>query len=160
MADYIRAGTCGACKEFEFEGNDKKGYCRRYRQYFWDNDSCRHYDEDDSRLSGGGGTTCFLTTACCQYKNLPDDCYELTTLRNFRDAYLKKTEEGKALVEEYYKIAPPIVEKIMANANKEDILESIYAEVCKIIALIETEMYEQSIEAYKAMVLRVQSIVS
>ena len=76
MADYIRAGTCGACKEFEFEGNDKKGYCRRYRSYYWDNDSCRYYDEDDERLSNGRSSTCFLTTACCDYKNLPDDCYE------------------------------------------------------------------------------------
>lgn len=25
MADYVRAGTCGACKEFEFEGSGKKG---------------------------------------------------------------------------------------------------------------------------------------
>ena len=160
MADYIRPGTCGACKEFEFEGNNKKGYCRRYGAYYWDDDSCRHYDEDDRRLSSGGGSTCFLTTACCQYKNLPDDCYELTTLRMFRDTYLINTPDGKALIEEYYKIAPSLVNKIMENEEKETILEGIYAEVCKIISLIETQMYDQAIIAYKEMVFKVQHAVA
>lgn len=157
MADYIRRGTCGACKEFEFEGNDKKGYCRRYRSYYWDTDSCSRYDEDEQRLSSGGG--CFLTTACCQHKGLPDDCYELTTLRSFRDTYLLKTEEGQKLVEEYYRIAPSIVDDILASANKEDILESIYNEICKIIVLVEAKRFAQAIEAYRAMVVNVQKTV-
>lgn len=155
MADYIKRGTCGACKEFEFEGNDKKGYCRRYRSYYWDTDTCSHYDEDEQRLASGGG--CFLTTACCQHRGLPDDCYELTTLRNFRDTHLMKTEEGRSLVEEYYKIAPAIVDGIMASANSAEILENIYGEICRVLVLIEAKRYEQAIEAYRAMVASVQN---
>lgn len=132
MADTIRRGTCGACKNFDFEGNQKKGYCSRYRAYYWDDDGCSNYDEDENRLAGGSGG-CFLTTACCQYKGLPDDCYELTTLRNFRDTYLKTTEAGNALVEEYYRIAPSIVDKIMESPNKVGLLEDIYTQVCKIL---------------------------
>ena len=153
MPDYIRPGTCGACKEFEFEGNNKKGYCRRYGAYYWDDDSCRHYEEDEYRLSGSKSSTCFLTSACCQYKGLPDDCYELTTLRQFRDTYLVATEEGKTLVEEYYRIAPSVVERIMEREDQEEILIFIYDEICKIIRMIERSENEQAVLVYKEMLL-------
>lgn len=179
MADTIRRGTCGACKNFDFEGNQKKGYCSRYRDYYWDDDGCSNYDENKDRLSsrdynvvdedgksisGGSGSSssggCFLTTACCQYKGLPDDCYELTTLRNFRDTYLKTTEAGNALVEEYYRIAPSIVDKIMENPNKAALLEDIYTQVCKILVLIQAKRQESAINAYQTMVLDIQSRIA
>ena len=31
---------------------------------------------------------CFLTTATVKYMGKPDDCYELTVLRDFRDKYM------------------------------------------------------------------------
>lgn len=173
MADTIYKNTCGACKEYEFAGNNKKGYCNRYGSSYWDTDSCSHYDEDRDKLSSrdydvrdedenteSSGSTCFLTTACCQYRGLPDDCYELTTLRKFRDTYLKTTEAGNALVEEYYRIAPSIVEKIMASPDKAVLLEDIYTEVCKILVLIEAKRQEAAVSAYQAMVLRIQSRIA
>src|ERR1035437_5931633 len=30
---------------------------------------------------------CFITTACTKYYNFEDNCYQLITLRNFRDTY-------------------------------------------------------------------------
>lgn len=159
MADYVREGTCGTCKEYEFAGNNKKGYCKRRRTYYYDDDTCRFYEKDPDVTSGGSGG-CFLTTACCQYKGLPDDCYELTTLRNFRDTYLKTTEAGNALVEEYYRIAPSIVDKIMENPNKAALLDDIYTEVCKILVLIEAKRQEAAINAYQAMVLDIQSMIA
>ena len=157
MPDYIRKGTCGACKEFEFEGNNQKGYCKRYGAYYWDDDSCRYYDEDEDRLRGESSSPCFLTTACCEYKGLADDCEELTILRKFRDEYLMPTEEGKALVEEYYNIAPGIVDKIMKNEAKAEILEVIYEEICKIIKMIEHKENNDAMYAYKNMVIEIQS---
>ncbi len=52
---------------------------------------------------------CFITTAVCQTLDKPDDCYELKAFRSFRDEYMSRTEQGKALIEEYYIIAPAIV---------------------------------------------------
>ena len=49
---------------------------------------------------------CYITTAVCKTHNKPDDCYELTTLRGYRDTYLMKTETGREIVEEYYNVAP------------------------------------------------------
>ena len=54
--------------------------------------------------------TCFLTTACVEAENLSDDCYELNTLRNFRDSYVRGLPEGDAIISEYYDIAPKIIE--------------------------------------------------
>ena len=58
------------------------------------------------------GSSCFLTTACVHYAGLPDDCEELTGMRNFRDAYLLSLPNGQAMYDEYYRLAPAIVEAI------------------------------------------------
>ena len=55
---------------------------------------------------------CFITTAVCENLNKPDDCYELTTFRKFRDNWLIAQPDGKNLIAEYYAIAPQIVDKI------------------------------------------------
>jgi hypothetical protein len=55
---------------------------------------------------------CFLTTACVKYYGLPDDCKELTILRQFRDHYMKEFKEGRQAIQEYYHLAPKIVEEI------------------------------------------------
>ena len=55
-----------------------------------------------------------------------DDCAELTTLRNFRDTYMKSTESGRKLVEEYYDVAPKIVKNIDNAADKDSIYDGIY----------------------------------
>ncbi len=81
---------------------------------------------------------CFITTAVCKYFNKPDDCYELTTLRKFRDTWLTAQPDGKELVEEYYAIAPGIVNAIDSSSEKDKIYMHIwtdYIEPC--IKLIE-----------------------
>ncbi len=52
---------------------------------------------------------CFITTAVCENSGKSDDCYELTAFRRFRDEELAKTAEGRALIDEYYRVAPAIV---------------------------------------------------
>ena len=150
----MREGTCGACKHFDYKGDNEKGHCNWYGQYYWPNDrTCSHYELDMSSGSGGG---CFLTTACCQYKGLPDDCRELTELRAFRDGWLAETEEGRALTAEYYAMAPGIVERIQASPRREAILEGIYAEIGRVLDHIRRGENQAAVEAYRAMVLRVQ----
>ena len=69
------------------------------------NASAQRSSGSSGNFSAGVG--CFITTVCCEYKGLADDCEELTILRKFRDTYVPKQ-----LVKEYYKIAPKIVEII------------------------------------------------
>jgi hypothetical protein len=63
--------------------------------------------------SAQGGVSCYLTTACCEFMGLPDDCEELEVLRAFRDKFVPKE-----VVNEYYKVAPEIVNRIKNDRNK------------------------------------------
>ena len=81
----------------------------------------------------GGNGCCFLTTACCEFMGLPDDCDELTTLRWFRDNYLIKKANGKELIALYYKVAPVIVDKIKKHPLKNKILKSLYTIIKKCV---------------------------
>ena len=63
-------------------------------------------DEEDS-----GG--CFLTTAIVERRGIEaDGGPTLTALRRFRDGYMMKTPKRRAMVGEYYEIAPRIVAAI------------------------------------------------
>ena len=53
-------------------------------------------------------------------------------------------------------MAPGIVEKIQASPRREAILEGIYGEIGRVLALIRRGEDQAAVEAYRAMVLRVQ----
>ena len=68
---------------------------------------------------------CFLTTAVCEFQGKPDNCYELTVLRNFRDTWLK--ENFPEDIDTYYAEAPAIVEKIKALPTSAWIFDRMYS---------------------------------
>lgn len=138
--------NCVSCSDISYG----KGYCSYYRQYVDTGDSCSNYSE---RSSGSGG--CFLTTACCEYMNLPDDCDELQAMRNFRDNYLSKTNEGKKIIEFYYHRAPGIVNRIENSISKEKILNYIYHQILECIELQKQHRYEEVIMKYGLMMYNV-----
>lgn len=70
-----------------------------------------------------GLALCFITTAVCKDDDKPDDCYELETLRKFRDEYMLTNPEYSKLVEEYYETAPAIVASINNRLDREEIYE-------------------------------------
>lgn len=72
---------------------------------------------------------CFLTTACTAARGLPDDCHELTLLRQFRDKYLLSNAEGRFLVDEYYRIAPAICQAVDALENPLEVYDYLYREL-------------------------------
>ncbi|MDO5398453.1 MAG: CFI-box-CTERM domain-containing protein [bacterium] len=74
---------------------------------------------------GGGGGGCYITTAVCNEYGKPDNCYELTQFRSFRDNWLAYQPDGQELIERYYKTAPAIVSLINKQANHADIYRQI-----------------------------------
>lgn len=108
------------------------------------------------RYGKSGVTDCFITTAVVTAAGLPDNAYELETLRNFRDTYLKKSEWGRKLVEEYYRIAPSIVKAIENDPNKDRIYENLLKEIREIVEDIEGNRYSQAVHKYKSMVLKLK----
>ena len=105
---------------------------------------CSGYDYSDCPIYKGNDTSgCFLTSACVEARGLSDDCYELTTLRNFRDKYLAKQECGKCEIAHYYHVAPAIVERINKQSNRREIFDRIYNElVLPCIQMIEASNFE------------------
>ena len=100
---------------------------------------------------------CFITTAVCERQGKPDDCYELMTLRAYRDGYLLGTEDGRALVEEYYDIAPGIVQIINMQNDADEIYEELYKNcLAPCISCIEAGEEERCKELYKRMVRNLQ----
>lgn len=104
-----------------------------------------------------GGKCCYITTACVHHMGLGDDCKELMTLRNFRDAYLIKKPNGQQLIEFYYQYSPQIVRAIRSREDEEEILKRIYLVVLKCVAAIEKGDDEFAFQTYCQMVINLKS---
>lgn len=95
---------------------------------------------------------CFLTTAACRFKELPDDCYELSVLRKFRDEKLMATADGAQMVENYYQIAPGIAQELVCKHD----LEYVWNTVLECVRCIEQGHDDHAVKAYSEMVFRLQ----
>lgn len=69
---------------------------------------------------------CFITTASIEANGLTDDCYELNTLRAFRDEYVRNLPNGDQIVREYYETAPRIIAGINEMENSREIYLTLY----------------------------------
>ena len=101
---------------------------------------------------------CYITTAVCRSLGRLDDCYELNTLRDYRDSYLLSTDEGREMVQEYYNIAPTIVKRIDKKAEADEIYENIwktYLSPC--ITMIENGENEKCRDLYSSMVRKLEA---
>ncbi len=114
------------CRLLENKGRDYRmgddwanQYCRGYNY-----EKCPYYNNRSDMKSENSG--CYLTSACVQVRGLPDNCYELQTLRRFRDLYMMNSIEGRKEVEKYYDLAPKIVDKINRTNEADCIYERIY----------------------------------
>lgn len=103
------------------------------------------------------GPFCFITTAVCRTMGKPDDCYELTVLRGYRDNYLLSRENGRGLVQDYYNVAPTIVKRINRQPDADKIYQSIWKEyLCPCIQMIESGRQEACREKYSEMVRKLE----
>lgn len=138
---YFDRDYCCSKKEGDHEVDSDwyYKYCRNY-----DYDDCPIYKSSDS--SGG----CFLTSACTEAMGLPDDCDELTTLRHFRDTYLRSHKDGEKDIQEYYRVAPSIVRSIKTHDDSKKIFNEIYKNlVLPCVHMIKEEQYEAAYHTYK-----------
>ena len=100
---------------------------------------------------------CYITTAVCEHQNKPDNCYELEILRKYRDHYLMQTEDGRAIVNEYYDIAPVLVMIINMQNDADKIYQHIHEQyLLPCISYIEEEKNEECCDLYMQMVRSLQ----
>ena len=136
--------------------------CQKCKNKFWMDDyeskacpKCGNVAVGPKAKSSASGP-CFITTACVEAAGLPDNCTELETMRYFRDGYLAKSDEGKRMIEEYYEIAPRIVEKIKREENSDEVFSGIFNDIRKTVSLIKIGDLETATVQYNAMMLRLK----
>ena len=95
---------------------------------------------------------CFITAACCEALGLSDDCYELSSFRDFRDNWLRLQNGGESLIKEYYEIAPKIVTAINNSNNSKNVYLQIWEQYLKdCLSYIETKDFEKCKTLYVSM---------
>ncbi len=96
---------------------------------------------------------CYITTAVCTSFGKSDDCYELQTLRQYRDEFLAEQEGGEEMIRQYYDQAPSIVKHIDEQPDHAQIYLQIwetYLQPC--IHMIENGQKEECRDLYIRMV--------
>ena len=73
-------------------------------------------DRDDDKCAALDD--CFITSACCEVLGLGDDCFELRSLRDYRDRVLVRTPGGAADIALYYALAPEILRAMPAEIRR------------------------------------------
>lgn len=155
-----------SCKFYYMDGSDYHcGKCDKDVNSDWYYKYCRNWDYDDCPVYRGkmkeppapeGG--CFLTSACTASRGLPDDCHELTVLRNFRDNWLKHQPDGVLLIAHYYEVAPKIVEAIDRLENRLEIWDKVYKElVMPCVELIDNEQCQEALELYRGITMKLEA---
>lgn len=104
--------------------------------------------ENDNTSSG----LCYITTAVCRNTNKGDNCYELNTLRWFRDNWLKHQSYGDYYIQLYYKSAPIILAALNSDPAKDGIFQELNTIICSAVGYIETKNYDRAFLIYSSMV--------
>jgi len=74
-------------------------------------------------------------------------------LKQYRDEYLARTEEGKAVIAQYYDTAPTIVRRISKREDKREIYRHLYEQyISPCVQCIEAEKNEECKVLYQEMV--------
>lgn len=101
----------------------------------WNNSSDSWQDSGWSNSSdswgdaGGSSGGCFITTACVERQGLDDDCRELQILRKYRDELVRKDEDFRGKVLEYYRKAPLIIQEIEKTGESGKVYDKLYQEM-------------------------------
>lgn len=118
----------------------------------------KEYDKTQKELRKRGASTCYLTTACVDVMGLPDDCFELETLRGFRNIILLSEPSGRRAVREYYRIAPEIIQAVeeQEQHNAPKVWHSIYNDIRKAVSLVLSNDFEGAFQHYQQMTSRLK----
>lgn len=145
-SSLFSAGHWCVLKDKEISSDVYKQFC----EYASSAKNCPFRRKDSS-------SDCFLTTACVVAKNLPDDCYELKTLRAFRDSYIKGLANGEEIIKEYYDIAPKIIDAIEKEPNADCIFKKLFEELVQpCVHYIEQKQNEKAHALYEKTVLKLK----
>jgi hypothetical protein len=87
---------------------------------------CASYSSEEMEAYLDAMEDCFLTSACCAVIGLDDRCWELETLRRFRDGWLSSFAAGRADIARYYREAPAVAQRLVSSATGRRQLLALY----------------------------------
>jgi hypothetical protein len=89
----------------------------------------------------------------CATLGKPDDCFELTTLRFYRDQVLSRSAAGRDAIAEYEAVAPGIVSSILARPDGRQVHERLYRNsILPAVGAVRRGEYDRAFSIYRAMV--------
>ena len=88
----------------------------------------------------------------CDILGKPDNCFELETLRGYRDWYMKGDPKCIPLLREYDEVGPVLSENIRIDSNRDTVVNSMSEYINDAIDEIFNEEYEGAKETYIKMV--------
>lgn len=105
---------------------------------------------------------CYITTATMEATgNSDDNSYELATMRQFRDGFMKATPAGQELIDNYYQVAPKVVAKLNARSDAKHVYFGIYNNyLAPAIAAIEAGDNYHALSIYRAMSQYAESLAN
>jgi len=122
-----------------------------------DDFSCYNFSELRVNNRGFKQSGCFITTLVCEVLGYDDNCEILTTLRHFRDNYLKLNSKFLPILLEYDQIGPQISEKIKNEANNEKFcLGLLKYFLIPTVQKIKEEKFEEAVSYYQNMVIHLK----
>ena len=140
------------CRNYDYSDCPAYKMSSEYRSDYEYLSMYKGNSDDDSSSSSSSSGGCFLTSACTAARGLPDDCHELTVLRNYRDNWLKNQPDGVLLIAHYYEVAPKIVDAIDKLENRLEIWDEVYREtVVPCVEMIQQERCQEALELYQGM---------
>ena len=111
----------------------------------------------DKEKVGEKKDSCLLSSACVAARGLPDDCYELATLRKFRRDHLEGTTRGNMILKEYQTISGQILRWIEGHSDRKFLYDDLYRRLVRgTVELINIEQIEAAINHYQAIVREYQ----
>lgn len=149
----------GYCKKKEELGerdsrvtsDEEKQYCEGYTSY----KNCPVYNSSNS------GSLCIVTQVLCYCKGLSDRCRTMMAIRAFRDNVLASTEEGKAMINEYYAVSESFALRLktLSKEDRQGILERFYEKyIAPCIEEIQNGRNSAAIEIYSNMISEARAI--
>ena len=118
--------------------------CREYEDYY-------KMIEEKANESGR-----YLAFHCFKFMG-DNNSEDLELLREFRDTYLKKHEEGRKLLDLYYDVATILIDKLNDSKDRSKYYALAYDEIKKCIDFIKNKEYEKATAQYIYVVLKLSA---
>lgn len=103
---------------------------------------------------------CFLTTAVCGAVGLGDECFELRTLRAFRDGPLRRLAGGPEAIEAYYAEGPALVAALRERLSRAEWCRLYAFRILPCVALARLGLARATFALYRRMVTELRARIA